>query len=90
MKTGSINKKWFGVCALVLIGFLIGLQGCATAPRQTDYFGNDTELTPDQKDSSLLWWEQTGFNMKFSVDGVTRCQIFDAVLKGCIKSNGLC
>lgn len=61
MKTGSINKKWFGILAVFLMG-LIGLQGCATAPRQTDYFGNDIELKPDPKDSSLLWWENTDFN----------------------------
>lgn len=61
MKIGIIKKKWFGIFAVFLVG-LIGMQGCATAPMQTDYLGNDFALMPDHEDSSLLWWEKSEFN----------------------------
>ena len=50
-----------GMFVVLLIG-VMGLQGCATAPLQNDYFGQATELIPDPEDASLLWWEKPGFN----------------------------
>lgn len=84
MKTGSSKKRWFGVFALFFMG-LIGIQGCATAPVQTDYFGSNIELKPDPKDSSLLWWENPDFNWhnynKVMLDPI-RIRIDAAIIDG--------
>lgn len=53
--------KGLGLFVILLIG-LMGLQGCATAPLQLDFFGHASDLRPDHEDASLLWWERPGFN----------------------------